>query len=285
MRAICARQLPSLPPDNILVEPARRNTAPAIAACCAEIERRFGNVVVGIFPSDHAIGNAAAFREAVARAFEFAAETDFLVTIGIQPTEPHTGFGYLELAEEIALPVHRLRRFVEKPSRDRAVEFVDSGRYLWNGGMFVWKLTTFFDALSVAAPEIAAGARRFATAPDSGAASAAFASMPSISIDFALMEKAPRVATVRGDFDWSDVGSWAAVAAIIGTGAQPNVVQDEAENVFAHSETGRTIAIVGAKNLFVIESPDGILVMNSASGERLSAVVKMIQERQAKGKA
>ncbi len=274
-----AQLLPTLPGENILVEPARRNTAPAIAACCAAIEKRCGNVVVGVFPSDHAIGDVPAFLAVVRRAFEFAAESGHLVTIGIEPDEPHTGFGYLELGDAIEGPVHRLRRFVEKPSRERAEEFLASGRYLWNGGMFVWRLGVFFDALTAAAPEVAALSRRFACETDADAAMATFESMPSISIDYALMEKAPRVATVRGEFGWSDVGSWAAVAKVIGDAVPSGAVVDASTGVFILSETGRQIAVVGAHDLFVIDSPNGLLVLGGESGERLSSVVRELEKR------
>jgi len=273
------RLLPSLPPENVLVEPARRNTGPAIAACCAEIERRHGDVVVGIFPSDHAIGDVPAFVDIVGRAFDFAGASDHLVTIGLQPTEPNTGFGYLELGEAIDAPVHRLHRFVEKPTRERAQEFLDSGRYLWNGGMFVWRLGVFFDALTAAAPEIASLARSFAAAKTPDEAASLFSAMPSISIDYALMEKAPRVATVRAEFGWSDVGSWAAVAQVIGDALPSGTVVDSSTGVFVLSETGRRIAVVGASDLFVVDSPNGLLILGRDSGERLSAVVKAMETK------
>lgn len=273
------RLLPLLPPENVLVEPARRNTAPAIAACCAEIERRLGDVVVGIFPSDHAISDVPTFVEIVARAFDFAGSSDQLVTIGLQPTEPNTGFGYLELGEAIDPPIHHLHRFVEKPTKERAQEFLDSGRYLWNGGMFVWRLSVFFEALAVAAPQIAALARSFAAARDSDEAATLFSAMPSISIDYALMEKAPRVATVRADFGWSDVGSWAAVAQVIGDAPAPGVVIDSSAGVFVLSDTGRRIAVVGASDLFIVDSPNGLLILGRESGERLSTVVKEMEKK------
>jgi mannose-1-phosphate guanylyltransferase len=273
------RLLPELPPANVLVEPARRNTAPAIAACCAEIERRLGDVVVGIFPSDHAIGDVPTFVEIVGTAFDFAGSSDYLVTIGLQPTEPNTGFGYLELGDPIASPIHHLHRFVEKPSRAKAQEFLESGRYLWNGGMFVWRLSVFFAALAAAAPEIATLARRFAAAPNADEATTLFEAMPSISIDYALMEKATRVATVRGEFGWSDVGSWAAVAQVIGDEPPQGTVVDSSTGVFVLSETGRRIAVVGANDLFVVDSPNGLLILGRESGERLSVVVKAMEKK------
>ena len=271
-------QLPDLVPDNVLVEPARRNTAPAIAACCATLRRLHPDATVGIFPSDHWIGREDAFVETVRRAFTFAESSDHLVTIGLEPTEPNTGYGYLELAEPIDDPVFRLARFVEKPDLATAEQFLAAGSFLWNGGMFVWKLDTFDAALEEAAPDIAGIARRFADERDPARAAAIFESMPSISIDYALMEKASRVATVRADIGWSDVGSWSAAARLMSPSTL-SVHQRGTSGVFAHSETGRPVAIVGAKNLFVIDSPDGVLVLDASASEELSAVVREIEER------
>jgi mannose-1-phosphate guanylyltransferase len=270
-------QLPSLQPDNILVEAARRNTAPAIAACCATIRRRHPSASVGIFPSDHWIGKPDAFADAVDRAFAFAESSDHLVTIGLEPTEPNTGYGYLELAETIDGPVFRLARFVEKPDKRKAEEFIAAGNFLWNGGMFVWRLEAFFEALARAAPEIARLASRFAEEGDGPAAQAVFESMPSISIDYALMEKAKNVATVRADLGWSDVGSWTAAARFMSP-STISVHESGTSNVFVHSETGRTVAVVGAKDLFVIDSPDGLLVLDASCSEELSRVVRQIMD-------
>jgi len=271
-------QLTDLAPDNILMEPARRNTAPAIACCCAMIRRRHPRATVGIFPSDHWVGKDDEFDETVKRAFAFAESSEHLVTIGLQPTDPNTGYGYLELADAIEDPVFRLARFVEKPNREKAEEFVASGDFLWNGGMFVWSLATFDRALSAAAPEIAALAKSFAGTSNDAEAKAVFESMPSISIDYALMEKAPNVATVRADIGWSDVGSWAAAARFMSPEIA-SVHQRGTENVFVHAETGRPVAIVGAENLFVIDSPDGLLVLDASSSEELSNVVGEIATR------
>lgn len=191
--------LPRLPPQNVIAEPARRNTAPAIALCTFEVERRIGPCTVSFLPSDHYIGDAGEFVRVLAHAYGFAELHDFLVTIGIAPDRPDAGFGYLELAEPIDDEVLRVRAFVEKPDRARAEEFLRAGNYAWNAGMFVWRSAVFRREIEAAAPEIAC------------VTNANYESMPSISIDFALMEKAPRVATVRGDFEWSDVGSFDAL--------------------------------------------------------------------------
>jgi len=191
--------LPRLPHDNVLAEPARRNTAPAIALCTFLIEQRLGSCTVAFLASDHYIGNETEFVRVLERAYAFAEANDFLMTIGIEPTEPNTGYGYLELGETLEDEVQRVRSFKEKPDLARAEEFLRAGNYAWNASMFVWRTDVFRCTLEAAAPEIARVTEEN------------YDSMPSISIDYALMEKAPRVATVRGDFEWSDVGSFEAL--------------------------------------------------------------------------
>ena len=183
----------------ILTEPERRNTAPAIALCCFEIEQREGDCVVAVLASDHFIAEEDEFRRVLTRACEFAERTDGLVAIGIRPTDPNTGYGYLELGAEIEPGVQRVKRFTEKPSLDLAKQFLQRGNYVWNAGMFVWRTSVFRRELERVAPEIARVTREN------------YASMPSVSIDYALMEKTSNVASIRGDFGWSDVGSFEAL--------------------------------------------------------------------------
>jgi mannose-1-phosphate guanylyltransferase len=189
--------LPLLPAGNVIAEPARRNNAAAIALCTFEIASRFGDeAAVAFLPSDSFILDEGEFGRVLERAFAFAEESDFLVTVGIQAIEPDSRYGYLELGDELAPGVIRLRRFTEKPSREVAEEFLRAGNYAWNGGMFIWRAGVFRRELAAAAPELA------------GVTLENYKTMPSISIDYALMEKAPNVATVRGDFGWSDVGTF-----------------------------------------------------------------------------
>lgn len=263
-REKCLEQLPALSPENLIAEPVRRNTAPAIALSCFAIESRFGEpVAMAALPSDHSITEEAAFLSVLSRAYDFASTNEFLVTIGIQPTEPSPGYGYLELGDEVVPGVIRLRRFVEKPSRERAVEFLRAGNYAWNGGIFLWRSDVFRHQLTAVAPEIAR------------VAAENYEAMPSISIDYALMEKAPNVATLRGDFGWSDVGSWAAVARLTERGSA-ELIAEEASNVFAHSESGRRIIDIGISNVAIVESTEGILVIDLEKAELLSQVVEKL---------
>lgn len=186
--------LPQMPRENILAEPSRRNTAPAIALSCFTIESRLGPCSIAVLPSDHFIADEAEFVRVLGAAYELAESSSMLVAIGIEPAHPDTGFGYLELGDD-----HRVRRFVEKPDRERAAEFLRAGNYAWNAGMFIWRSDAFRRELAAHAPAIARVTRE------------TYDEMPSISIDYALMEKSQSVAALRGDFGWSDVGSFDAL--------------------------------------------------------------------------
>jgi mannose-1-phosphate guanylyltransferase len=195
----CREHLPQMPPENVLTEPARRNTAPAIALCTFALEARLGACTVSFLASDHFIGDEPEFARILGRAYAFAESHDELVTIGIQPTDPNTGYGYLEIGNVLENDVLRVRSFKEKPDRARAEQFLRAGNYTWNASMFVWRSDVFRRELASHAPEIASVSEQ------------TYDTMPSISIDYALMEKSEHVATIRGDFGWSDVGSFDAL--------------------------------------------------------------------------
>jgi mannose-1-phosphate guanylyltransferase len=197
--AKCREHLPEIPPENVLAEPARRNTAPAIALCTFLIEGRLGPTTVAFLASDHYIADEDEFVRILDRAFAFADSNDELMTVGIHPTEPNTGYGYLRLGAPIAGDVLRVEAVVEKPDLARAEEFLRAGNYVWNASIFVWQSNVFRRELTAVAPEIA------------GVTEENYATMPSISIDYALMERTPNIATIRGDFGWSDVGSFEAL--------------------------------------------------------------------------
>jgi len=195
----CLDQLPQLPPANVIAEPARRNTAPAIALSTFAIEDRLGPCTVSFLASDHYIANEPEFARVLDRAYAFAESHEELMTIGIAPTEPNTEYGYLEVGEVLEGDIHRVVRFKEKPNRERAEEFLQAGNYTWNASMFVWRSDVFRRELAAAAPELARVSFEN------------YDAMRSISIDYALMEKSAHVGTIRGDFGWSDVGSFEAL--------------------------------------------------------------------------
>ena len=194
----CLEHLPQVSAQNVITEPSRRNTAPAIALAC----RAIAVGTIGIFPADHYIGDEKEFTRVVERAFTFAEQNDVLMTIGIAATEPTSEYGYLELGDELAPRILRVRRFTEKPARELAEQFLRAGNYDWNGGMFVWRYDVFRRELEKAAPKL------LTVTIDN------YEKMPALSIDYALMEKSANVATIRAAFGWSDVGSFEALRRI-----------------------------------------------------------------------
>jgi mannose-1-phosphate guanylyltransferase len=276
-RSLCLQQLPELEPSKILTEPARRNTGPAIAVSCYEIERRSGSTVtIGSFHSDQFVAHEDRFAEIVGHAYRFAADHRVIMTVGITPTEPATAFGYLELGEELEPGIIALRRFVEKPVLATAEEFLRAGNYAWNAGMFIWRADTFREALATHAPEISRYADDFVAGHP-----AAYDAMPAISIDYAVLEKAGNVAAVRGDLGWSDVGSWTSVAELI-EGERTNVHTAEAENPFVLTASGKRVAIVGIDNVVVVDSPQGLLILNREKSQLLGDVVRGMMSPEAK---
>jgi mannose-1-phosphate guanylyltransferase len=287
--------LADLPPANLLVEPTPRNTAPAIGWAAARVARTDPGAVLMVLPSDHHIADVAGFRAVLAAAVTSAAG-GVITTIGIHPTHPETGYGYIELdgdpAGTVPVPV---RRFVEKPDRARAETFVQSGRYLWNAGMFFFRAGDMMDALRAHQPELAAGVAAIAAAGDPGSeASLAaldriFPTLPAVSIDHGVMEHHGSLAVIPGDFGWSDLGSWqsawelagkdehgnAAPAGTILVDARNNQVVDLRERA-AH---GRVIALVGVEDLCVVETDDALLVVPRSRAQDVKYVVAALKAR------
>jgi mannose-1-phosphate guanylyltransferase len=279
--------LPQLPRENVLAEPAPRNTAPCIALAAAEVARRAAQSVQIVLPADHVIHPPAAFRSAVGAAVAEARASGALVTLGIRPTFAATGYGYVELGR--ALPardghaVHAVARFVEKPDLERARAFLAGGQHLWNGGIFVWRT----DAIQAALREHLGDVARALAGPPRGAAlETAYAGLQSISIDYGVLERARDVRTVPIDFTWSDVGSWAALPGVLPADAAGNVhaggvelVAEDASGNVVYGEPGTLTALVGVEGLVVVRAGECVLVCPRERAEE----VKRIVERLARG--
>ncbi len=269
--------LPHVPAENFLAEPAPRNTAPAIAWATAVAARRDPEATCMVLPSDHFIAAPDAFRAAVASALE-GARRGFLTTLGIRPTRPETGYGYVELGGKIDGDVFEARRFVEKPSLDVAEGYVASGKYLWNAGMFFYGARAMLDALAEHLPEIARAVASDAPVPPG------FATLPSISIDKGVMEKAARVAVVPGDFGWSDLGSWQSAWELAEKDADDNVlpagavaVDARGNLVWERAKTKRTYALVGVSDLVVVETDDAVLIVPRERAQDVRLVVEKLR--------
>ncbi|HWP95047.1 MAG TPA: mannose-1-phosphate guanylyltransferase/mannose-6-phosphate isomerase [Gammaproteobacteria bacterium] len=283
-----------LPCDAIdyLLEPVGRNTAPAIGLAARHvIDSLGGDAVLLVMPSDHLIRDRKAFAKAVQRAVS-AARQGNLVTFGIVPEYPETGFGYIEVERGETGGSVRVKRFVEKPDIETARHFVESGRHYWNAGIFCFRADTVWSELERHAPEVADGVartwqatRRTAAAPDAPLHidPETFASVPDISIDYAVMERSSNVVVVPGDFGWSDVGSWEAVASLAERDGRGNAVVGQAvlvetADTYVQSET-RLVATVGVRDLLVIDTPDALLITRKGSAQLVKEVVRRLGEQ------
>ena len=273
------RALPALPAANLIVEPEPRDTAPAIGLACASVARRDPRAVVAVFPTDHVVRDLPAFARAV-HAAERAARRGSLVCLGVRPDRPATGFGYLRCASTPrrgrATPV---AAFVEKPALARARRFVASGRYLWNGGMFVWRAARLLEELGRHAPETLA-----AVAGTAAGRRGAWDGATRRSIDYAVMEKARGVAVVPLDAGWDDVGSWPAAArlrAAPGVEAGRHLLLDSPGSA-VFDEDGLT-AILGVPDVLVVRSGRAVLVVAHDRAEEVRKVVDALRERGERG--
>jgi mannose-1-phosphate guanylyltransferase len=280
--------VPFLPERNIVAEPAKRDTAPACALATAIARALDPDAVCIVLPADAMIHDAAKFRSCLSDAVDLAVQTGTIATLGIPPAFPATGYGYLETAE--ALPqgrqgsfIHALRRFVEKPDLDKAREYTAAGNFLWNAGIFVWRASAFFDEARRQLPPLADFIESLACIDDLPThLENRFASLPKISVDYAIMENAKSIATVLASFDWDDVGAWTALPAHIPPDSDGNckrgpIIHHDAHNNIAVSN-GRLIALCGVDNLVVVETPDAILVCDKESVQDVKALQPLLPE-------
>ncbi|MFH1277442.1 MAG: mannose-1-phosphate guanylyltransferase [Candidatus Eisenbacteria bacterium] len=283
------REAPGLPPENVLGEPLGRNTAPCIALAAAWCAARFGeDEVMIVLPADHHVGKPERFLEILRAGGAFCAEKPYLLTIGIRPTGPETGYGYLEIGGAIGgaedLPVHRVDRFVEKPDRATAEKYLRSGRFLWNSGMFLWRTAVIVEALERHVPESreAMALYRKAKRGDLGRLlEETYPKFPALSIDYAVMEKAEAVAAIPADFPWSDVGSWSALGELLPADGEGNRVSGRHAGIDTKGcviyAPGRLVATIGVENLIVVETERAVLVCPKERAQEVKAMVERLR--------
>jgi len=280
-------QLTELPPENVLVEPEGRNTAPCIGWGSVEISKRARSpdAVMVVLPADHVIEDEEEFRDLMLDCTQAARSTNALVTIGIEPTHPDTGFGYLEVGGELGSwgdrSFLRVDRFVEKPDRARAQGYVDGGRHLWNAGMFVFSVAAIRDAFRQHLPDTWAVLENLRHSPERLAE--LYGQLERTSLDYGIMERSQNVLTVRGAFGWSDVGSWKAVAdflpeSALGRALCEAEVAVDAGDCVVHAP-GKVVALVGVSELAVVDSGDALLICPLDQVQRLREVIASLESQ------
>ena len=287
--SLVKEQLPGLPKQNILAEPAARNTAPCIALAAAIIEKRYGNAVMLVLPSDHLIKNVPLFQDTLSRAAKLAKEGSNLLTMGITPSYPETGYGYIQFGADgedgRISGVYPVSRFVEKPDLRTAKEYLASGQYLWNSGMFVWKSETILSCFEHLLPEMYSGAKRISSADGSSSfddvLQQEFEQMESISIDYGIMEKADNIFTIPCSFGWDDVGSWLALERINPSTDDGNTVSGDVITIDTKNSVivgnQKLIALVGVEDLVVVDSGDALLICGRNDTQGIKKVLQNLR--------
>lgn len=296
--------MPAHPPGNVLGEPLKRNTTGCLAYAAAHLLAKFGDgdAAVAVTTADHLVGDPEKFETALRAALDFAAANDALVTMGIKPSRPETGYGYIEVPEDRqpagehhGLPVYKVIQFLEKPGRERAAEYIRTRRFYWNSGMFFWRLSVFLDSMRAAMPEVARTIRRMAdilrdSPGDEAAIEAEFGKLPNLSIDYALMEKADNVYVVPGRFPWDDVGSWDAFARLRQSDGRGNTVHGgpvliDCANTTVYNHPGEdkmAVCVVGMEDVNVVVCEDGVLVCHKDRAQDVRRAVDELKKRGAK---
>jgi mannose-1-phosphate guanylyltransferase len=283
-----AAALPDLPRDNILAEPIGRNTAPCIGWAALHVERRDPDGVLAVMPSDHLVADEPAFMAAV-RTAVLAASEGALVTFGITPSRPETGFGYIEMGGEVADRVREVVRFVEKPDRETAEKYLAAGNFAWNSGMFFFRADRIRGEIARQMPELAQGLGRIGaaigTADQDAVVGEVFPALPSESVDYGIMEGASGIRCVPADFGWSDLGSWAAAYDLSTKDGDQNAIDADAiavdtRGTLVRAPRDKLVALVGVEDLVVVDTGDSLLVCRRDKAQDVKQIVAALKERQ-----
>jgi len=291
MESLVREQLPELPEDQLIIEPALRNTGPAVALECALLEARWPGCTIASLGSDHYIGKPDTFnRLLTAGAAAADAHPNTLFTVGVKPTRAETGYGYIGKGDELCRigndAVYHVTEFTEKPDAERAYQYMDSGQYLWNSNMFVWKAATVLDLFEQLSPEIHARAVVIGAAAKAGdwreVLAREYPHMPNIAVDNAIIEPAPHVATFEGDMNWGDIGSWAALTDVLPADPDGNllkgrVVTIDSSNSTVYGLRDKVVALVGVQDLVVVDTEDALLIMPKNQAQRVKEILERLQ--------
>jgi len=279
----------TIPKENILAEPAKRDTAPAVALGIGWVARKNPNAAMAILPSDHLIQDEDAYRKTLGDALAMAAGSPSLFTIGIKPTWPCPSYGYVERGDawtpdniETDLDVFEVKRFREKPAPELAEQYLEAGNFTWNAGMFIWSIPAVTAELERHCPELASFIGDIQKQPDMHAViEEQFPTLPKTSIDYALMEKAAQVCNIEANFDWDDVGGWPSVAKYLdqdndGNSVKAEISTLEADGNIVYSDTDQKIALLGVRDLIVVQTGDALLVAHKDHADQIKKLVERV---------
>jgi mannose-1-phosphate guanylyltransferase len=286
---IVLSQLPLITQDQVLLEPAMRNTAPCILYATLKIKQQNPNAVMVVAPSDHWIEDEQAFATNLKSCFDFCAQEDALLTLGIQPTFPNTGFGYIEFDKSDENPIKRVHQFREKPNYETAKQFLASGNFLWNGGIFIWSVQSIFSAFEKFQPQMIAlfekGLPYFNTPSEKQFINENYASSENISIDYAVMEKASNVFVLPATFDWNDLGTWGSLHEKLDKDTQNNavvnatVLLENASNNIIRSDANKIIVVDGLNDYIIVDNKDVLLIYPKSKEQDIKQVVAKLQNK------
>ena len=285
-KVLVREQLPEIPEENILCEPVGRNTAPCIGLGAVYMARKYGDAVMYVLPSDHLIKYGSIFLGALSDAGEVAEQGKNLVTLGITPDSPETGYGYIKfLPDRMLGRAFEVESFVEKPNLQTAKEYVASEQYLWNSGMFIWKISTILENLKKYLPDTYEGLCKIQTAigteDELAVLEREFSAFRAKSIDYGVMEKAKNIYILSGSFGWDDVGSWLAVGRIkksneFGNVISGNAITVDTKNCIIQSDS-KLIATVGMENIIVVDTKDALLICEKDSAGEIKKVLENLK--------
>jgi len=289
------RDIPEISPDKILTEPVGRDTAPCIGFAAVWIEKKLGNLPMAVLPSDHLIEDDEKFNLIIEAAIH-QAEKDYLVTIGIKPTRIETGYGYIEVGEKITeykkIPLYNLKRFTEKPSHKKAKEFVESGNFLWNAGIFAWRPSVILQEIKKYLPPLYKGLLKIResldTPEEKKVLEEVYPQLPKISIDYAVMEKTKRAVVIPADFYWDDVGDWHAVERIFPKDENGNIIKGlvkeiKTKNCTLINREDKIMGIIGLSEVIVVNSEKGLLVVSKELSQEVKGLVdSLLQDEKMK---
>lgn len=282
-------QIKGIPEENILLEPIAKNTAPCIGLAAMHVKRKYEDAVMLVLPSDHLIKYNEIYIDTLREAIAVAQEDSNLITIGITPSYPETGYGYINFGRDEddikRNNVYRVKRFVEKPNLETAKEYLASGKYLWNSGMFVWKASTIIDNFEKLLPEMHDGLNKIyetiGTEDEQRILEREFENFKSESIDYGIMERADNIYTIPGSFGWDDVGSWLSLERINRTNDDGNVIKGNVITINSKRSIiqaqDKLIATIGIENLIVVDTEDALLITTKESTQEVKKVIENLK--------